>query len=322
MPLRQSLRRLVLMLVVGALVAGGVEAVVWETAPRASQAKADTPVPDVTEAATRFIAAQYARSENHPVEVTSERTETNTTLANPDGSWTLNSASQPIRTKAVPDAVTFSGGGGAVLATLAGNGQKAGLKWLSNLPAPTLDGDTATYPNVASGVDVKMTATRIGFEVSIVLKARPMNLKSVYRLPLTANGLSTSGPDEAGVITLTTGSGAKVGFIRPTVMFDAQIDPGTGDHLHTGPITTAVVTKNGAQELDFTPAAGFLSDPATVYPVTIDRACTWARSTICGLVVGVWPVPARTSCAWAITMATPKLTARSSSSTPPNSRAP
>lgn len=281
------------MLVVGALVAGGVEAVVWETAPRASQAKADTPVPDVTEAATRFIAAQYARSENHPVEVTSERTETNTTLANPDGSWTLNSASQPIRTrrsdgswvgvdttlvsdatgvhpKAVPDAVTFSGGGGAVLATLAGNGQKAGLKWLSNLPAPTLDGDTATYPNVASGVDVKMTATRIGFEVSIVLKARPMNLKSVYRLPLTANGLSTSGPDEAGVITLTTGSGAKVGFIRPTVMFDAQIDPGTGDHLHTGPITTAVVTKNGAQELDFTPAAGFLSDPATVYPVTID----------------------------------------------------
>lgn len=286
------LPRFVSVLLTVALVVSGVEAVTVAVAGRVAPAAADPATTDVTEAATRFLAAQYAQAQGHKVEVTSERTQSTSTFADPDGSWTLQAATQPVRAlvngvwqpvdptlvsdsggvhpKVSAEAMTFSGGGGTALASLSGDGSQAGLKWLANLPAPTLSGASATYPNVASGVDLVLTASRVGFEVSIVLKTRPANPKAVYRLPLTAKGLSASGPDGSGLITLSDAKGRSAGFVRPTVMFDAQSDASTGAPSHTGPIATTVVTNGAAQELDFTPQAGFLSDPATVFPVTID----------------------------------------------------
>ena len=51
-----------------------------------------------------------------------------------------------------------------------------------------------------------------------------------------------------------------------------------GDPLRTAPVTTELVTaKNGAQEVRLTPQPGFLADPATTYPVTIDPSTHLGR---------------------------------------------
>jgi len=50
----------------------------------------------------------------------------------------------------------------------------AGLDWLAKLPAPQLAGATATYPEVLPGTDLTTTATATGFELSLVVKAKPV----------------------------------------------------------------------------------------------------------------------------------------------------
>lgn len=243
----------------------------------------------VWEAADSTSAALYARSEGHRVEILSSRTETSATYVNPNGSYTLETMTQPVRTlqddgwvpvdttlvsdangvhpRAVPGEVMFSAGGDASLATVIGEGATAGLRWFATLPTPTLSGDSATYRNVAPNVDLTLTATRVGFEVSFVLKTRPANPKAVYRLPL-GSGLTAEASDASGVMVLTDGNGHRRGFVRPTVMYDAQRDSSTGRPIHTGSLTAAITA--AGHEIQVTPQAGFLTDPGTVYPVTID----------------------------------------------------
>ena len=174
-------------------------------------------VVDVTEAANLGSAQEYARREGHRVEVTSLRAEASTTYANVDGSLTTEFVTQPIRVRrgdgwvpvdttlvadaagvhprAVPGSLVLSAGGGSTLATISAGGRSSGLRWAAALPKPRLAGDTATYPDVAAGVDLTVTATRVGFEVSFVLKTRPANAGGVFRLPLLS-GLTADDPDQ------------------------------------------------------------------------------------------------------------------------------
>lgn len=286
------LSELAAVVVAFSMVTYGLSVVALPAGATVTAAVVDTPHADVSEAVTRPEAAQYAKSEGHRVEVMGERSETNSTFANPDGSWTLEASTQPRRVlkggvwqdvdttlvadatgvhpRQAADSLAFSTGGNTSLVSLSDGAATTGMKWAGVLPVPTLHGNTATYPNVVAGVDLALTANTLGFEASIVLKAKPANLSAVYRLPLISHGLTAAGPDAAGVITLSDSVGHSAGFMRPTTMFDGQTEPLTGEPSHTGSITTTVVETGSSQELDFSPQAGFLSDPATVYPVTID----------------------------------------------------
>jgi hypothetical protein len=100
---------------------------------------------DGTQRLTRYVAPRYAQ--------------------NPDGTWgavdttprLVNGRVAPART-VLP--VSFSAGGTTALARV---GHRQGeyelaLHWSGPLPAPTLSGDTATYP----GVDLRVTAKATG----------------------------------------------------------------------------------------------------------------------------------------------------------------
>ncbi|WP_146104021.1 LamG-like jellyroll fold domain-containing protein [Nonomuraea solani] len=145
-------------------------------------------------------AVQEARRTGERVPVPSERTEVRDVYANPDGSFTAELHTVPVRVRRGtgwvpvdatlrqrPDGgvepvastvpVVFSGGGDQPLARLGqgkgqGKGQVAELRWPGPLPKPVLSGDTATYPEVLPGVDLRMTATAQSFSRTLVVKNR------------------------------------------------------------------------------------------------------------------------------------------------------
>lgn len=129
------------------------------------------------------------------VEVLSERTAYTTTLANPDGTYTLTQSTTPQRVqsgdgswrsvdatlvrrpdgtvgpKAAAVDLSFSGGGdGAGLLRIGNDRGALRLGWPGRLPEPTLNGATATYSEVLDGVDLELTATAEGYREVLVVK--------------------------------------------------------------------------------------------------------------------------------------------------------
>ncbi|HEV2374362.1 MAG TPA: hypothetical protein VGS19_19660 [Streptosporangiaceae bacterium] len=125
-------------------------------------------------------AQAQASATHHPVLVTSMTTPDSVTAANPNSTLTQTETLQPTRTlrhsmwvplnpalrrgpgrRVTPVAtaapLTLSDGGTGPLAVLDENGYTLTVTWPTPLPAPTLDGDTATYPDVLPGVDLLVT---------------------------------------------------------------------------------------------------------------------------------------------------------------------
>ncbi|MFG2815235.1 LamG-like jellyroll fold domain-containing protein [Streptomyces sp. NPDC048410] len=163
-------------------------------------------------------ALAQAQQSGQRVEVMGERTERTTVYANPDGfSFTLEDSVVPVRVAQpdggwqTPDAtlrkrpdgaiepiaaaaeMTFSGGGRAQLARIEDQGRSLELTWPGELPAPVLDGPSALYKDVLSGVDLKITATPESFQPVFVVKspeaAASDDLKKIT-FGLKADGLS------------------------------------------------------------------------------------------------------------------------------------
>lgn len=141
-------------------------------------------------------AAAKARAERRPVEVSTLTTETRQVRANPNGTFTMEQHTVPVRVRrgsgwvpvdttlrrapggtvapiASPLAVTFSAGGeGVPLLTLRQGGASLSLRWPGPLPEPVLDGHTATYPDVLPGVDLQVKAEADSVYQALVVKTR------------------------------------------------------------------------------------------------------------------------------------------------------
>ncbi len=146
-------------------------------------------------------AAVSARAQGSRVEVESLRDELTTTWANPDGTLTTEAHVAPIRyrnaqgrwrdvdldlaaladgtvgAKSHPKGLNLAGasaaaGKGTASASESDLGQidesqgkakrSVVLGWAGRLPAPTIAGTTATYPEVSPGIDVVVSARRTG----------------------------------------------------------------------------------------------------------------------------------------------------------------
>jgi RHS repeat-associated protein len=62
------------------------------------------------------------------------------------------------------------------------------------------------------------------------------------------------------------------------VAWDAQVDARSGNHVNVSPVTTAVIGQGKEAVLTLTPDRGWLSDPARVFPITIDP--TYASGSV------------------------------------------
>jgi len=237
-----------------------------------------------------------ARATGQRVEDLSQASETTSVYANPDGTWTAQTASGPVQvqdqsgvwhpidTTLVSDGiggwrprwaasdVDFSGGGDTVFATVTQDGRTLGWHWPNGLPSPTISGDTATYQNVVSGGDLVVTATPTGFTHSIVLRKPPAPGFSV-RIPVATHGADLVATVPGGVAIVQPAGQMIVGAPKP-LMWDSSHDA-AGEPEHITGVDAAVGTgASGMGTLTLTPDAKFLSDPSTVYPVTIDPSYT------------------------------------------------
>ncbi|MFF3687495.1 LamG domain-containing protein [Streptomyces sp. NPDC002187] len=246
---------------------------------------------EVTETSARARAVASGK----PVEVTAERTEYSVTEANPDGSFTLTQSAVPQRVKkgdgtwaevdptlekradgrlapkgAVVD-LSFSGGGsGSDMLRLAEDGRAIKLGWPDSLPEPTLDGATATYPNVFDGVDLQLTATAEGYrEVLVVKTAEAAKNPDLEKVELTASGDGLAVVPGAGGGLRAVDEDGNAVFRGPA----GQMWDSAGD-TESGPQTQLMSTAD-----EPAPAAAPEDDPAypgdgdasAVLPVTVDN---------------------------------------------------
>ncbi len=242
------------------------------------------------------------------VEVTSERTETESLWANPDGTLTLDVASEPYRTetstgwrqldltlrsdggKWTPSLgeaeVSFGGGGGTELVRMASGGATLSLDWPSALPVPIVSGSVARYPNAFPGVDLVMTATPTGYTQVLEVSSRSAGTNPALRaLDLKARvaggSLAARGDGYAVVDSL----GRPALMSTDTAMWDSTgVGVATGKSASMGPAENAklgsVGVTPGGGLVKIRPDLTLLDDPKTVYPVYIDPNGTvpWNQS--------------------------------------------
>lgn len=264
------------------------------------------------------------------VEVLSARTETSQTFATPrgtllveehlrpqwvrdeDGTWTDADASLvpgpggSWSPAAATAAMTFSGGGDGPFATIAVDDASVGLRWPGALPEPVVEGGTATYRDVAPGVDLQVIADVDGFTHLVVIrspKAWEDLATEEFTLETDLAGASLRVTD-TGAVEAVTGAGEVVLTGPSPMMWDSRDQSGPGAGAAPGgaaldatadapkpdepepdfgasadvqPMTAPVTAEVTSGGLTLVPDAEMLTDPETVFPVYIDP--TWIKVT-------------------------------------------
>ncbi len=227
---------------------------------------------------TEPVAMAQAKKTGKPVEVTADLTETTDVLANPNGTFTMDSTLLPTRTQVngrwvpidttlhrnpdgtySPNATTlgttFSGGGSGPAITLTQGTDTLSLTWPTALPAPQVSGSTATYPNVLPGVDLRLTAGGENYrEVLVVHDAAAAANPALAKLTLsaTASGL-TLASDKNNLLSATDDRTGKVVLQSSTpLMWDSHDDPHVGpapsaDDAGSGHVSELTVTSTPEQ---------------------------------------------------------------------------
>ena len=280
--------------------------------------------------ATTDEALAEAKRSGKPVEVGSQRGEHSDVYAQPDGSLEAREYLRPVRAKVAgewkpidteltkaPDGsvapkastlgLTFSAGGDEPLVRMRKAGREVALSWPGELPAPELDGSTATYREVLPGVDLRMGAQPDGFTQLLVVKtaeAAESGKLAELRLDLAAQGVDVQETAEGGLEAVDQGSKGAVFEAPKPMMWDSSApsgegtsarlwaaaedadgtkEPGAGESGKLAPVQVEVPA--GGDELVLKPDADVLSGEDTVYPVFIDpqwyspRASAWTMAS-------------------------------------------
>jgi hypothetical protein len=203
-------------------------------------------------AASESAALAKARSSGSPVEVGALRGESREVYAQPDGTFEAVQHLRPVRTRqggkwvpidttlkkradgsvgpvASSVDLTFSGGGNTPMATMTVAGRRLSLSWPGTLPAPELDGSTATYRDVIDGVDLQLHADVDGFSHVLVVKNRQAAQDprlATLTFTTATSGVTMAGDGSGGLRATDTGGGGAV--------FEARGHLGAPTGLGTG----------------------------------------------------------------------------------------
>ncbi|MCL9760923.1 DNRLRE domain-containing protein [Frankia sp. AiPa1] len=245
-----------------------------------------------------LISAQLAaRAEKRRIEVTDARTESTSTFVNPDGSISLDTysgirrvrrgddwadvdstlvlADGKVTPKVAKAGIVLSAGGkaGGDVATLADGAREVAFGWPAALPAPTLEGSTATYHDVSPGTDLVVKVVPTGYDVQIVAHT-PAAAQAALNLPMRLKGL-TAARTAGGELRLSTDGKVTARSPAP-LMWDAHVDPKSKLPDRTETVDADLAGTASAPTLTLKPDKSWLTDPARQYPVTIDPVATLA----------------------------------------------
>ncbi|MEU0074665.1 LamG domain-containing protein [Streptomyces sp. NPDC006332] len=189
---------------------------------------------------------------------------------NDDGVWApidttlVHEADGSVRAKNTTAGLTFSGGGsGDGLVTLEDEGHELQFGWPTALPAPQLDGDSATYAGVLPDVDLKLTALGSGYTSVLVVKtaaAAENPALATIRMTVSGGGLDIA-PTADGGFVARDGDGTPVFETPAGRMWDSAGDTPTTDTATAGVTTqlarpTPSSAEPEATEASPLPAAG------------------------------------------------------------------
>ncbi|WP_146103857.1 hypothetical protein [Nonomuraea solani] len=231
-------------------------------------------------------AAAEARRTGKRVAATLEQSEVRDVYANPDGLFTAELRITPVRVRRGSDwvpvgttlrqradggvepgattvSVTFSGGGDQPLVRFGQDKRRIELRWPAPLPKPVLTGDTATYPEVLPGVDLRMRATAQGFGKVLVVEDRTAaaNPKlAELTFDLATEGVKVRGEGHGDFGVYDEKNKLAFGFGAPMAWDSTPANA----RRAVGGLEIAGST------LVLRPDLKLLTDPATRFPVYID----------------------------------------------------
>ncbi|QLH19310.1 LamG-like jellyroll fold domain-containing protein [Streptomyces sp. Rer75] len=287
-----------------------------------------------------------AKRSGSRVEVVPLRGETRDVFATPDGYLEANEYLRPVRTRAggewkpidtdlartsdgtvAPKAaaldVAFSGGGDGPMVRMRRAGRELALSWPTALPAPVLEGNTATYQDVLPEVDLRLSSDADGFSQLLVVKsakaAASPGLEQL-RLKLRTQNIQVQQTTDGGLEAVDNGAKSAVFEASTPLMWDssdatsqttarkpaaprkgpmknpdtsqqalqgtAEDEPGAGESGKLAPIGVHVPTDG--QELVLTPDRDVLRGGDTVYPVFIDPQWHSPRSSAWTMASKYW----------------------------------
>ncbi|MDX8146929.1 LamG domain-containing protein [Lentzea sp. BCCO 10_0061] len=225
-------------LAVGVVVVLGAAAVTVTSLPKWD---APAPVEHVDEAPDTAAALTAAHRQGEAVTVADLTTPTRVVAAQPDGTLTAEINAVPVRVRKdgkwadadpalvdgagglVPKAagvdVVLSKGGNGPLLTIGTPKRSVALTWPGELPAPVVEGATATYRDVLPGVDLVLRTQASGVTHHVVVKDAKAKPQSI-RFGLTHDGLTVRATREGG-LEAVDGEGEVVLGTPPTIMWDA-----------------------------------------------------------------------------------------------------
>ncbi|WP_435846892.1 LamG-like jellyroll fold domain-containing protein [Streptomyces griseofuscus] len=243
--------------------------------------------------ATTDEALAQAKTTSKNVEVGSLRSESADVYATPDGNLEAREYLRPVRTRVdgkwkpvdtdlartsqgavAPGATTvgleFSAGGDAPLVRMEKAGRELSLSWPGKLPAPVLDGSTATYQNVLPDVDLRMGAQEDGFTQLLVVKsaeAAANEKLAELRLQLSAAGMDVRETQQGGLEAVDRGAKNAVFEAPRPVMWDSSPGAAAAKDTATQPPTPRPSTPKSASAKPASPsttlrAAALADEPA------------------------------------------------------------
>lgn len=266
---------------------------------------------------TEADAAAQATRTGAPVEIGAFRGESRSVWANPDGTRTAEEYVRPVRTlrddrwvnvdptlvhapdgsivaKATTMDLRLSNGGDPSLAGMSAAGRSVELDWLGALPTPTLDANTATYPNVLPDVDLVVSADIDGFSHVLVVKtpeAAASTQLAQISMPVRTNGVELRESAEGGVTAVDTASGGAVFDALAPKMWDSGTELAAAPSAKQARTATRALVQEPAETsrlapvdvtiragtLTLTPDKSMLDNPATRFPIFIDPV--WKNSS-------------------------------------------
>ena len=269
---KQRLRPAVAATVVALLAAGsaGVGTSARAATPEAGARPAHTPAKTPTDPVPAAI--KQAKATRQPVAIASLTDEYSTTSANPDGTLTRSTSTNPKRVrqggkwvpidttlvrrkdgsyapKAALSQLSVSGGGGTGLLTMKDGSRTLAFSWAAALPAPVVHGDTATYAEVYPGVDLQIIADATGYSSMLVVKtaqaaANPALAK--LDLGVRTSGLRLAETRDGGAQAVDSRTGQQIFQTGTAAMWDSS--PATGERAQP-PATTPQETRAAAERL-------------------------------------------------------------------------
>ncbi|GIG71383.1 LamG-like jellyroll fold domain-containing protein [Phytomonospora endophytica] len=205
-----------------------------------------------------------------------------TLVARPDGS--AAAAATVIRVE------TGAGGNAPFVTATDPDGGSLSLRWPKGpLPAPSINGSVATFPNVLPDIDLAVQAEAVGFSWILIVKTPEAAANpelATIEVGIETVGLTVAEDPESGRIDVLDADGNVVFEAGQGIMWDsssggtegASAFSATADEPAADPGRIGDVdVQHTGTGLTLVPDTGMLADPAVTYPLYIDPPFTSTR---------------------------------------------